>query len=161
MDIQTQWLCIAPTKKATSKTASELWNWLSAMQFYMFLQDKFATPVSTFPILFTYKGAGIWLFSVSGFSISVRSYFFSHFSVSSHHYFPNPRIPDSPLWLYKGERRACILTKLSDQWHVLISSALVSLSCLIKQWPFPPSIYFIPTVPKCTSAYFPEDKNKH
>lgn len=127
------------------------------MQFSRFYNTNLPVLFLLFPTLFTYKGAGIWLFSVLAYSIFIWSYFFHVLCVSPHHYFPKPQIPASPKW----ERRACIWTKFSDQWHVLISSALVSFSCLTKHWPFPPSICLIPIVPKCTSPYSPEEKNKH
>lgn len=124
--------------KATLKTASEA-NGIDILHGLKILRQKFATTVSTLPILFTYKGAGIWPFSVSGFPIFIKSFCFSW-----HHHFPIPQIQDSPLWLCKAERRLlCFSTKPSDWWHILISSALVSLSCLIKQLPIPPSICLI------------------
>ncbi len=74
---------------------------------------------------------------------------FFHSCVASHHYFPNPKSKTVHCDCARERGRREFEQNLSDQWHVLISSAL-SLSCLIKQWPFPPAICLIPTVPKCT-----------
>ena len=139
-------------KKATSKTASEAHGIdVSAMQFSRFYNTNLQLLFPLFPFYSHTRELVIDCFQSQDFSIFISSYFFFfHFCISSHHFFPNTQIPESPVWLRKGERRTCIWTKLCDQWHVLISSALVSLSCLIQQWPSPHSICLIPTVPKCT-----------
>lgn len=59
MVTQTQRLRIAPTKRLLQKQLLKLMELTFCNAILKILQHKFATPVSTFPILFTYKGAGI------------------------------------------------------------------------------------------------------
>lgn len=145
---QTQRFCIAPTKRLLQKQFLKHMELTCCKAILRILKHKFATPVSTFLFYSHTRELVFDCFQSQDFQILFALAYLFSISVFLHIITsPIPKIPDSPLWLCKGERRACILTKLSDQWHVLISSALVSLSCLFKQWPFPPTICLIPTVP--------------
>lgn len=143
-------------KKATSKSASVghgIYSLRCNSQDFIAQMNK--SWFYFFPFYSHTRELVFLLFSISS-QFFIWSYFFN-FSICSHSYFPKHQIPDSPTWLCKGDRST---SKFSDQWYVLISSALVSLSCLIKQWPSPPSTCLLPIVPKCTSPYSPEEKKQ-
>lgn len=140
-------------------TSSEVNGIQTVQANYQDLGDKFATTVYTFPILFTYKGAGIWLFSASGFRFFF--FFIQSFLCLFTSFLPTPTNPRQSVVIVQGREEGVFSDKIRRSVaFFLVSSARVSLSCLIKQGLIPPSVCPIPKVPKCSSFHSPEEKTK-